>query len=118
MQGSLIKFHILFHCLLDGGQFICSEQCPFAGIVGVQSQPKGELRLLEEIVLTQGCVRDIPDSGDNGANEGFIFLQIFCLLAFAPVFGIWVSLRILNPVRKRCEGQLLRDELIPIRTFG
>ena len=22
MQGSLIKFHILFHCLLDGGQFI------------------------------------------------------------------------------------------------
>ena len=21
MQGSLIKFHILFHCLLDGGQF-------------------------------------------------------------------------------------------------
>ena len=21
MQGSLIKFHILFHCLLDGGKF-------------------------------------------------------------------------------------------------
>lgn len=24
MQGSLIKFHILFHCLLDGGQFSLS----------------------------------------------------------------------------------------------
>ena len=61
---------------------------------------------------------DVTDENNNIANEGFIFLQIFCLLAFAPVFGIWVSLRILNPVRKRCEGQLLRDELIPIRTFG
>ena len=25
MQGSLIKFHILFHCLLDGGQFTVSR---------------------------------------------------------------------------------------------
>ena len=25
MQGSLIKFHILFHCLLDGGQFIVAR---------------------------------------------------------------------------------------------
>ena len=25
MLGSLIKFHILFHCLLDGGQFILSQ---------------------------------------------------------------------------------------------
>ena len=25
MQGSLIKFHILFHCLLDGGQFKMSQ---------------------------------------------------------------------------------------------
>ena len=28
MQGSLIKFHILFHCLLDGEQFILSRGAP------------------------------------------------------------------------------------------
>ena len=36
--------HRITHALVG----VCSEQCPFAGIVGVQSQPKGELRLLED----------------------------------------------------------------------
>lgn len=26
MQGCLTKFRILFHCLLDGGQFISSQR--------------------------------------------------------------------------------------------
>ena len=33
MQGSLIKFHILFHCLLDGGQFILSRGGDSRGIL-------------------------------------------------------------------------------------
>ena len=37
MQGSLIKFHILFHCLLDGGQFTLSTGISLLRSVALRS---------------------------------------------------------------------------------
>ena len=35
MQGGLTKFRILFHCLLDGGQFILSQRAEALFIIAI-----------------------------------------------------------------------------------
>ena len=51
MQGSLIKFHILFHCLLDGGQFILAAGEDFS-VPG--KLPAIDWASEEEAAITEG----------------------------------------------------------------
>ena len=64
MQGSLIKFHILFHCLLDGGQFKMSQgidilvDCPGQSYnIWIMMPEKGAFVTVRVVVLPSWTVK-------------------------------------------------------------
>ncbi|MCI9432169.1 MAG: hypothetical protein HFF70_07045 [Oscillospiraceae bacterium] len=67
MQGSLIKFHILFHCLLDGGQFKHYGQ-------GTGSSP-GKGASLPPGLSSKACPLEKDMKTAPSVTDGAVFMQ-------------------------------------------